>query len=251
MKKFLILLLLLCLFSASPAQFFEITFDDTSGHFTPPGTATLAGWLKNVSNDSLHIKMIRVENNLPSALWSTSMCMNVCFPPNVDSASTMDPGFNAIPSGDSVLVDVVIFQLDTIPAVLTMRVKYATMDDAQIHYQWFEASSLVSGIDENPNTEVSKFKLLNNYPNPFNNQTVISAQIQKPSRVKLQIYDVLGREVFNTSNEITSAGTINFRWNGVNNEGIELSSGIYFYKVTTNSNGTINQSQIKKLTLLR
>lgn len=251
MKKFLTLILLLCLFSASPAQFFEITFDDTAAHFSAPGSTILAGWLKNITANPLHVKMVRLENNLPNSFWTTSMCLNVCFPPTVDSVSTMDPGFNAIPAGDSVLVDLVVFQFDSIPGTATTRVKYATMDDSQIHYQWFEASSILSSVEESPGNPVSTFKLLNNYPNPFNNQTIISAQLDRPSKVLLQIYDVLGREVFNTFKENTAAGTINFRWNGINNDGIELSSGIYFYRVTAKSAGQINQSDIKKLTLLR
>jgi len=251
MKKYLTIILLLVLFCTAPAQFFEISFDDTSGHFTPPGTIVLAGWLKNITNDSLHIKMIRVENNLPSASWSTSMCMNVCFPPHVDSASTMDPGFDPLPAGDSVLVDVVIFQGDTIPGTLTMRVKYATMDDAQVHFQWFEASTSSTNIEENENKLIKKFKLYNNYPNPFNNQTIISANIDKAGKVNLQIFDILGREVFSINKEISSAGNITFRWNGLNSNNEELSSGIYFYRVTANSNGHNNQSQIKKMTLLR
>jgi len=92
--------------------------------------------------------------------------------------------------------------------------------------------------------------LFSNYPNPFNNQTIISAQIYKSSKVTLQIFDILGREVFNTFKEISSAGKVTFRWNGTNNSSQELSSGIYFYRVTANSQGNINQSQIKKLTLL-
>jgi hypothetical protein len=251
MKKFFALLLLLCLFNQSPAQFFEITFDDTAAYISAPGTTVLAGWLKNITNNDLHIKMIRLQNNLPTAFWSTSMCLNVCFPPNVDSVSTMDPGFNPIPAGDSVLVDVVVFQLDTIPATATIRIKYATMDDAQIHYQWFEASSILSNIGENKISTVSNFKLLNNYPNPFNNQTIISARIDKPSKVTLQIFDILGREVFSTLDEISSAGLFTFRWNGVNSKGEELSSGIYFYRVSAQSAGNVIQSEIKKLTLLR
>ena len=98
---------------------------------------------------------------------------------------------------------------------------------------------------------MNKFRVFDNYPNPFNNQTIISAQINRPSKATLQIYDILGREVFNTFREISSAAQINFRWNGVNNNGVELSSGIYFYRVSAQSSGNIKQSEIKKLTLLR
>ena len=51
--------------------------------------------------------------------------------------------------------------------------------------------------------------------------------------------------------EISAPGNVAFRWNGITNKGVELSSGVYFYKITSNSNGNMNYSQIKKMTLLR
>jgi len=254
MKKFFTILLLLCLISVSPAQFFEITFDDTTTTFLAPGSVFIAGWLKNISANPLHIKSVRLQNNLPDASWTSSMCIGVCFPNDLDSVSTLmlfPP--NPIDPGDSVLIDVVFTQtgLNLTPGTATVLIKYATLHDEQIEYQWFEASSVLSNIEENENRLTRKFKLLNNYPNPFNNRTIISAQINKPSNVTLQIFDVLGREVYKTLRDISSAGQIKFRWSGINNNGEELSSGIYFYRIAALSAGIINQSEIKKLTLLR
>ncbi len=252
MKKILTILLLLCFFSAAPAQFFELTFDDTVGQINPiTQMLTLAGHLKNITGDSLHFKMVRLQNNLPSALWTSSMCMGLCFPDDVDSASTMDPGFHPLAPGDSIIVDVIFFQFDTIPGVATVLVKFATMDDAQVELKWLEAHTLLTDIKNAPGFVETKFTLLNNYPNPFNNQTVISAMINTSGKVKLQIYDVLGREVYTTGNNASSPGTMTFRWHGINNDGLEMSSGIYFYRLTSFKNENVVQSQIKKLTLLR
>jgi len=256
MKKILTLTLLIILFSTSPAQFFELIVHDTSSFIQPWQTVVLDGYIKNVSNDSLHINMIRLQNNMPSGSWFSSLCMgSFCAAPSTDTVSTLGippiiPPY-PIPPGDSILMDVAISQTDSIVATATIYIKFATLDESQIEYQWFEVSSITSSVNNSENTPVNKFKLLNNYPNPFNNQTIISAQIDKASDVSLQIFDILGREVFSTNREISSAGKVTFKWNGLNKHGEELSSGIYFYRVTANSNGIDNQSQIKKLTLLR
>lgn len=76
--------------------------------------------------------------------------------------------------------------------------------------------------------EPNKFILTQNYPNPFNPTTVISYKLLAGSKVTLRIYDVLGREVTTPVNEEQSAGWKEVQWNAVN-----VSSGIYFYKLTS------------------
>ena len=67
-----------------------------------------------------------------------------------------------------------------------------------------------------------------NYPNPFNPSTKIKFDIPKGSLVKLKVYDILGREVAELVNEKLNAGVYEYEWNGVN-----LSSGVYFYRLET------------------
>jgi hypothetical protein len=68
--------------------------------------------------------------------------------------------------------------------------------------------------------------LSQNYPNPFNPITKIDYQIHKDGIVKLVIYDVIGREIVKLVNEMKIAGYYTALFNSVN-----LSSGIYFYKL--------------------
>jgi hypothetical protein len=90
------------------------------------------------------------------------------------------------------------------------------------------------------------FSLEQNYPNPFNPATVISYQLGIGTQVTLKIYDVLGNEVATLVNEEKPAGTYELKWNGQNNFGEELTSGIYFYKMET-----ILFSASRKMILLR
>lgn len=78
------------------------------------------------------------------------------------------------------------------------------------------------------NTEVPEdFKLGQNYPNPFNPSTKINFSIPFPSRVKLIVYDPIGKEVATLVDEFRNAGNYTTDFTA----GSELNSGIYFYKM--------------------
>jgi hypothetical protein len=75
----------------------------------------------------------------------------------------------------------------------------------------------------------TEFALLQNYPNPFNPSTVISYQLPVSSKVTIKVYDILGNEVATLVNEEKPAGVYNVEFGSKSSE---LSSGIYFYKLT-------------------
>ena len=76
------------------------------------------------------------------------------------------------------------------------------------------------------------FSLDQNYPNPFNPVTKIRFELPAASRVRLEIYDVTGRLVKTLVNKSSMpAGQYETSWNGKNNNGQSVSSGIYFYKM--------------------
>jgi photosystem II stability/assembly factor-like uncharacterized protein len=71
--------------------------------------------------------------------------------------------------------------------------------------------------------------LHNNYPNPFNPSTTIQYELPKRARVTLKIYDILGKEIKTLLNGVQAPGLQSVIWDGRNNEGRIVSSGIYFY----------------------
>lgn len=80
-------------------------------------------------------------------------------------------------------------------------------------------------------SNVNDFNLFPNYPNPFNPSTTIEYNINKPSEVRLIIYDVLGREIKSIFNEFKDAGHYKVIFNGK-----DLPSGIYYYRLVTENN---------------
>ena len=85
------------------------------------------------------------------------------------------------------------------------------------------------------------YSLTQNYPNPFNPSTMIQYTIADAQKVELKVYDLLGREVQTLVNDVQNPGSYNIMFNAQN-----LSSGIYFYKLTAG-----NFSEVKKMTLVK
>jgi plastocyanin len=92
----------------------------------------------------------------------------------------------------------------------------------------------------------SEFSLFQNYPNPFNQSTKIEFTLAKSGFVSLNIYDLLGRKVRTLVSEHLSSGYKSVLWDGKNNFGKDVASGIYFYQMRVG-----DFTQTKKLVLLK
>jgi len=88
--------------------------------------------------------------------------------------------------------------------------------------------------------------LLKNYPNPFNPETEIRFQIPEDARVVIKVYNSLGQEVLTLSDANYSAGVHSVRWNGTDNFGNAVPSGVYFYQMNS---GSFNQ--VRKMILVK
>lgn len=90
------------------------------------------------------------------------------------------------------------------------------------------------------------YVLYDNFPNPFNPSTKIAFELPKASHVRIIIYDLLGREVAEIADGNYPAGYSELTWNGINRNGLQVSSGIYFYRISTDG-----WAAVKKMVLLR
>ncbi len=88
--------------------------------------------------------------------------------------------------------------------------------------------------------------LQQNYPNPFNPQTTIAFSIKDRGLVTLKVYNVAGELVRTIADEQFTAGSHTKVWDGRNDAGQPVSSGVYFYKLVSN-----NFTQTKKMVLLK
>lgn len=86
-----------------------------------------------------------------------------------------------------------------------------------------------------------------NYPNPFNPSTVIAFSLPQQSQVQLAIVDVAGRLVRTLSvGETFTAGSHEVRWDGLDDEGRTVSSGVYFYRLETEAGAVTRQMVMLK-----
>ncbi|MCL1850602.1 MAG: T9SS type A sorting domain-containing protein [Bacteroidetes bacterium] len=108
----------------------------------------------------------------------------------------------------------------------------------------FVSQTEESGIDSQEIPKIASLK--GNYPNPFNQSTMISFEIAKPGNVKIEIFNFRGQLVNTILNEYHLQGQYSVEWNGKANSGIQVSSGLYFYRMTTE-----NGSETKKMLLMK
>ena len=85
--------------------------------------------------------------------------------------------------------------------------------------------------DNNTDTSPALSLSLSNYPNPFNPTTTIKYSVPKDGDVKIRIYNTKGQLVTTLVNEQKSLGTHNVVWNGIDDNGNKVSSGLYFTRI--------------------
>lgn len=95
-----------------------------------------------------------------------------------------------------------------------------------------EVSLLITSVEEGTIVSIPKeFTLQQNYPNPFNPDTNIAYDLPKSADVILKIYNIMGQGVKTLVDESQPAGRYTVRWDGTNNFGVRVSSGLYVYLI--------------------
>jgi len=110
---------------------------------------------------------------------------------------------------------------------------------------YVEKATDVGDWTDNPNSPKS-FALLQNQPNPFNPETQIIYYLPRACQVKLNIYNVLGQKIRTLFDGYQGTGMQSLLWDGRDGDGVELGSGIYFYRLEAD-----DFHQTKKMTLLK
>ncbi len=209
------------LFSFSTIQepAFELTALDTIAGGAAGETFELGGYVRNLTDSLLVVYIARIQNNLTDG-WSSSLCFDSCSDVEVDTVAT------AINAGDSVAFSVT-FETDTSAGEGQVRLKFFAVGAMDTLYQDFFVTTTSVGIAGGTKTPRG-FRLFGNYPNPFNPATTIRYQLEKKSRVKIDLFTVNGRFVGALFNDIQNAG-----YHEVEIDASDLPSGIYYYRVQT------------------
>lgn len=193
---------------------------------------------------NLNFRFARIVNNMPAG-WETQMCYDLCYAPFIDTISMpIDPPYN-IPSGhqDTLFyIDFTCIGQGLGTAVVNM---YNTDNPSQHVMDTFKVQ--IGSVGINPVSELAEgYGLYQNFPNPFNPVTKINFELPKSENVSLKIYNILGNEIASLiNNERLIKGKYSIDFNA-NAYGSGLSSGIYYYTLSTE-----NYADTKKMILIK
>lgn len=185
-------------------------YDLTNDVFVPFGTGIGDSWFIGSGSETLN----------PDTDKRIHLCGGY-FSFNDDGSMTIPPGpgdiWNVTSTGSRVPCDGNVYTFTTTPA----------------------------GIDDNSENPL-KHVLYQNTPNPFNSKTAISYYVTANDRVILKIYDIAGRMIRTLVDNTQNPGYYSVNWNGKDDSGKNLASGVYFYRMTA---GGFRSS--KKMILVR
>ncbi len=149
-----------------------------------------------------------------------------------DAAGTPPPSQN-----DSVYAQALLIKIDEININLTVgfQFDYITNNDDQIVYEWVgNDPDPILPVEPPPPSQPTEFTLYQNYPNPFNPSTTIKFALKEKADVVLKVYNILGQEVRTLVNVKQSAGYKTVLWDGRDNNGVPVATGVYIYRIQAN-----------------
>ena len=152
-------------------------------------------------------------------------------------------GKNSIRAGEGALVILKAKGID----LSSIQVKKAILATREAKMLSVDISQNLLVKTESTAAEIpNHFSLSQNYPNPFNPETNIEYALSKDTDVKLTIYNILGEKVKVLMDEHQTAGYKRAHWDGRDQKGEEVASGVYFYRLETKK-----FSKVKKMMLVK
>jgi hypothetical protein len=113
-------------------------------------------------------------------------------------------------------------------------------------FTWLDEDPVSAIADKDPDIVIGKYHLEQNYPNPFNPTTEVTFRLGKAVDVDLAIYSVTGQKVRTLVKGHQKAGEHTVTWNGMNDVGQRVASGVYFYTIEAG-----DFKAIKKMVLIK
>lgn len=204
----------------------EVSFGYSVDNINPgiPGPLTLLsatedgveiGWEMSMADDFQYFEVYRATN--PGFT-------------DADVFATIEPMFS---DGDVVIGQTYYYAVSAVDANGNMSETTNVVSTSIVSVDDLEMIPTVYGLSQN-------------YPNPFNPTTSIEFALPEASEVSLEIYNLLGQKVRTLVNGYVPAGYINTSWDGLDQNGKEISSGTYIYRLQT-----AEQTLSKKMVLMK
>ena len=234
-QKFILISILLFFITLNSfAQNFSVVVKDTVASGFVNEEIALGGNIINQSNGNVSMTIRRVVNDIPEN-WTTSLCFASCAPPHLDAIS------ETIPAQDTIEFSIHFFTSSEPGigrAVLIIEDQKRTSSSTYS----FIANTNPTTIDIEEKPSLS-FKLLGNYPNPFNSATIIRFEAaDKINVLNFKVYSLLGKLVYEQEFENLSPGLNQIFYNGNDFEDNTLTSGIYVYQLSFSAKNGVKKT---------
>ncbi|MBD3384234.1 T9SS type A sorting domain-containing protein [candidate division KSB1 bacterium] len=124
-----------------------------------------------------------------------------------------------------------IENIDDTQSTATINAQFGSIDPVFYSAWNFDTQSPTTAVTQKEGTVPTVYSLDQNYPNPFNPSTHIHYTLPKTGLVKLTVFNILGKEIATLVNKKQTAGAYDLSWNGLDDQGRQVSSGVYFYRM--------------------
>ncbi len=109
----------------------------------------------------------------------------------------------------------------------------------------------LDGVRRESSLTPARFNLDQNYPNPFNPTTTMKFDIQKSGLTEIAVYNMLGQKVSTLVSSDLTPGTYTVQWNGTNDRGASVTSGVYFVRMSVRAEGATTFSAVRKMMFMK
>lgn len=188
------------------AEAFEVPFDTTTVNETASQTVIFS----NTGDLPLVISDFRLNSNV--------------FAMSSDSVMTVEAGEE---------VEITIEFTPKNEGVHNATMTFTTNDpeNENVEMTLLGTATASVSIDDEFNNLPETFELGQNYPNPFNPSTTVKYQVPENAKVNIVVYNMTGQKVTTLTNEFKTAGYHTVNWDGTNDFGQKVSSGVYFLRM--------------------
>jgi hypothetical protein len=170
-----------------------------------------------------------------------------------DEQAGLHANFKLSASGEAIyllnpsaqLIDEVHFA-DQAEDLSTGRYPDGTGDFVQMVPTFSASNNMGTAVPEESDKRITGFELQQNYPNPFNPETMIEYHVPAAGNLNIVVYSMAGQKIKTLANGWHNAGSYQVPWNGTNEAGIPVASGVYFYRLSGST-----YSAVKKMILIR
>lgn len=253
MKKIIVTMFLIAfivLIFGTPIRILCQTFSFTPIHLEDSGNLgdrlACKAEVKNLTAQKINVNINRYRNDLSEG-WLSSFCLNQCYAPSADNVN------EDIPANTTMVFTMYYDTITDSAGRAESDVRLSNNANPNERYSLtFKASTLKPALVTKTGKAI-QFELKQNYPNPFgvssvagSSTTTIQFSIPKSSDVSVKVYDMLGREVKTLVNSTLAQGIYSEIWNGRDNNGQQLSTGIYICKLQAGK-----YSETKRIIFLR